>query len=98
MALELVAAALVAGMGAVAWFNFNTDVAFLWHNVIGAVTVVLVGLAVSAVDPMRKKVAVYSGEQFSSLGAEDTLSGGEVLPDLQINLKDLFAAIDNEGK
>jgi SSS family solute:Na+ symporter len=48
---------LIAGMGAVAWFNFNTDVAFLWHNVIGAVTVVLVGLAVSVVDPMRKNTA-----------------------------------------
>ena len=50
------------------------------------------------VDPMRKKVVVYSGEQFFSLGAEDTLSGGDVLPDLQINLKDLFGAIDSEGK
>jgi Uma2 family endonuclease len=50
------------------------------------------------VDPMRKKVAVYSGEQFTSLGAEDSLTGGNVLPDLQINLKDLFGAIDSEGK
>jgi Uma2 family endonuclease len=45
------------------------------------------------VDPMRKKVSVYSGESFVSLGAEDTLTGGAVLPDLQINLKDLFAVI-----
>jgi Na+/proline symporter len=48
---------LIAGMGAVAWFNFNTNVAFLWHNVIGAVTVVLVGVLVSAVDPARQKPA-----------------------------------------
>jgi len=38
---------LVAGMGAVAWAASATNVAFLWHNVIGAVTVVIVGLAVS---------------------------------------------------
>ena len=46
------------------------------------------------VDPMRKKVAVYSGEQFISLGAEDTLTGGDILADLQINLKELFAVTD----
>jgi SSS family transporter len=40
---------LVAGMAAVAWAASATNVAFLWHNVIGAVTVVVVGLAVSAV-------------------------------------------------
>jgi Na+/proline symporter len=38
---------LVAGMSAVAWAAAYTNVAFLWHNVIGAVTVVVVGLAVS---------------------------------------------------
>jgi Na+/proline symporter len=41
-------AGLVAGMAAVAWAAAATNVAFLWHNVIGAVTVVIVGLAVSA--------------------------------------------------
>ena len=40
---------LLAGMGAVAWVASATDVAFLWHNVIGAVVVVIVGLAVSVV-------------------------------------------------
>jgi solute:Na+ symporter, SSS family len=45
---------LVAGMGAVAWAATYTSVAFLWHNVIGAVAVVVVGLAVSMVDPARK--------------------------------------------
>jgi Na+/proline symporter len=38
---------LVAGMGAVAWTAANTPVAFLWHNVIGAVVVVVVGFLVS---------------------------------------------------
>jgi SSS family transporter len=40
---------LIAGMASVAWAASFTDVAFLWHNVIGAVAVVIVGLAVSAV-------------------------------------------------
>jgi SSS family transporter len=40
---------LVAGMGAVAWAASATNVAFLWHNVIGAVAVVIVGMAVSLV-------------------------------------------------
>jgi Na+/proline symporter len=40
---------LIAGMAAVAWVASATNVAFLWHNVIGAVAVVIVGLVVSAV-------------------------------------------------
>jgi SSS family transporter len=46
---------LIAGMAAVAWAAAYTPVAFLWHNVIGAVVVVVVGLAISAVDPARKR-------------------------------------------
>jgi SSS family transporter len=43
---------LIAGMSAVAAVNFGRpSVAFLWHNVIGAVVVVVVGLLVSAVAP-----------------------------------------------
>jgi len=41
---------LAAGMGAVAWFTAFSKVAFLWHNVIGAMTVVIVGLLVSELD------------------------------------------------
>ncbi|MSO82381.1 MAG: hypothetical protein EXQ53_03665 [Acidobacteria bacterium] len=41
---------LIAGMGSVAWAASFTNVAFLWHNVIGAVAVVMVGMAVSFVD------------------------------------------------
>ena len=44
---------LIAGMASVAWFAKYTDVAFLWHNVIGVVAAVVVGLAVSVVDPAR---------------------------------------------
>jgi Na+(H+)/acetate symporter ActP len=40
---------LLAGMAAVAWVATTTSIAFLWHNVVGAVAVVAVGLAVSAV-------------------------------------------------
>jgi Na+/proline symporter len=42
---------LIAGMAAVAWAASYTSVAFLWHNVIGAVVVVAVGMAVSLVQP-----------------------------------------------
>ena len=42
---------LIAGMSAVAWFATFTPVAFLWHNVIGAVAVVIVGLGVSVLSP-----------------------------------------------
>jgi Na+/proline symporter len=38
---------LLAGMASVAWAASYTSVAFLWHNVIGAVVVVVVGMAVS---------------------------------------------------
>ena len=44
---------LLAGMGSVAWAAAFTKVAFLWHNVIGAVAVVAVGLLVSVIDPSR---------------------------------------------
>jgi len=40
---------LLAGMASVAWAASFTSVAFLWHNVIGAVAVVVVGMAVSLV-------------------------------------------------
>ncbi|MGE0592400.1 MAG: sodium:solute symporter [Vicinamibacterales bacterium] len=45
---------LLAGMAAVAWAASFTNLAFLWHNVVGAVAVVVVGLAVSLLTPGRK--------------------------------------------
>ncbi len=48
---------LIAGMASVAWAASFTDVAFLWHNVIGAVVVVVVGIAVSAIDPASRTAA-----------------------------------------
>jgi Na+/proline symporter len=42
---------LIAGMASVAWAANYTSVAFLWHNVIGAVVVVVVGLLVSVASP-----------------------------------------------
>ncbi len=44
---------LLAGMGSVAWAATYTNVAFLWHNVIGAVAVVVVGLVVSLIGGKR---------------------------------------------
>jgi Na+/proline symporter len=46
---------LIAGMASVAWAASFTSVAFLWHNVIGVVAAVAVGLAVSAIDPARQR-------------------------------------------
>jgi Na+(H+)/acetate symporter ActP len=41
---------LIAGMGAVAGVAAFTRIAFLWHNVVGAVGVVIVGVVVSEID------------------------------------------------
>ena len=41
---------LLAGMSSVAWAASFTRLAFLWHNVIGAVAVVIVGIIVSELD------------------------------------------------
>jgi Na+/proline symporter len=46
---------LIAGMATVAWAASFTSVAFLWHNVIGSVAAVAVGLAISLVDPARQR-------------------------------------------
>ena len=43
-------AGLIAGMASVAYAASFTKVAFLWHNVIGAVVVVIVGLLVAALE------------------------------------------------
>jgi Na+/proline symporter len=48
---------LIAGMAVVAAFAAFTPVAFLWHNVIGAVTVVVVGLTVSLVEGLVRRTA-----------------------------------------
>ena len=45
---------LIAGMASVAWAASFTSVAFLWHNVIGAVTVVAVGMLVSLLAPGKR--------------------------------------------
>ena len=42
---------LIAGMTVVLLVAFNTNVAFLWHNLIGAAVVVIVGMAVSITKP-----------------------------------------------
>ena len=55
---------MIAGMSAVAAVNFGKpSIAFLWQNVIGAVTVVVVGLIVSAVSGSGPRTAADSGRQ-----------------------------------
>jgi SSS family transporter len=49
--------ALFAGMGSVAWLIAFTQIAYLWHNLIAAVVVVIVGMLISVVDPYRKAAA-----------------------------------------
>ena len=49
---------LLAGMGTVgAISEYWPDIAFLWHNVIGAVTVVAVGMAISALWPGARRTS-----------------------------------------
>jgi hypothetical protein len=48
---------LLAGMVSVAWAASSTDVAFLWHNVIGVVAVIVAGLAVSLFARTKKPTA-----------------------------------------
>ena len=43
--------ALFAGMGVVAYVTIYTKIAFLWHNLIGAVVVFVVGMIVSELVP-----------------------------------------------
>jgi solute:Na+ symporter, SSS family len=42
---------LIAGMGVVLTVALTTPIAFLWHNLIGAVVVVVVGLVISVLQP-----------------------------------------------
>jgi len=48
---------LFAGMTAVALVAWLTPIAFLWHNVVGAVTVFVVGLAITALAPDHARAA-----------------------------------------
>jgi len=52
---------LIAGMASVAWAASFTRVAFLWHNVIGAVAVVVIGLIVSEIDTMLRRRSPSAG-------------------------------------
>ena len=42
---------LIAGMAVVLLVAFTTPIAFLWHNLIGAAVVVVVGMALSYMGP-----------------------------------------------
>jgi SSS family transporter len=52
---------LIAGMSVVAWVAVRMpSISFLWYNVIGATTVVMVGLAVSALDRPASKLESHA--------------------------------------
>jgi hypothetical protein len=52
---------LICGMLVVGAVNFGAPaVSFLWHNVIGAVTVVVVGVAISAIGNARQPSSLPS--------------------------------------
>jgi Na+/proline symporter len=48
---------LIAGMSVVGYVALNTSVAFLWHNLIGAVVVYVVGMIVSEFTGARRAAA-----------------------------------------
>jgi len=47
---------LIAGMVVVLIVAFTTPIAFLWHNLIGAMVVVVVGMGISVLTPARSSV------------------------------------------
>ncbi len=47
--------ALIAGMAVVTWVATTTSISFLWHNVVAAVTVFVVGVIVSAMVPSTRR-------------------------------------------
>ena len=47
--------ALIAGMAVVTWVATTTSISFLWHNVVAAVTVFVVGVIVSAMVPSTSR-------------------------------------------
>jgi solute:Na+ symporter, SSS family len=48
--------ALIAGMAVVTWVATTTSISFLWHNVVAAVTVFVVGVIVSAMVPSARRL------------------------------------------
>lgn len=42
------------------------------------------------IDPHRKRVTVFEGEHFTTLGEDKSLTGGDVIPGVSIPLGDLF--------
>lgn len=48
------------------------------------------------VDPKRSTVTVYENEPHKMYGVDDTLTGGDVLPQLSINLGELFSILDDD--
>jgi len=50
------------------------------------------------VNPKTRIIEVYTApDQFTRLGEEDTLEGGEVLPGFALRLRELFGELDEQG-
>jgi Na+/proline symporter len=47
-------AGMLAGLAAVAWTSRNTNISFLWYNLVGCVVAVVVGLLVSRMFPVAR--------------------------------------------
>ena len=47
-------AGMLAGLAAVAWTSRNTNISFLWYNLVGCIVAVLVGLLVSRMFPVHR--------------------------------------------
>ena len=57
---------MIAGMAVVLTIAFSPwtrDIAFLWHNLIGAVVVVVVGMAISLFEPAPSRVLTHGPQE-----------------------------------
>lgn len=50
------------------------------------------------VDPAKKSVDIYQDNQITTLEKNDTLTGGDMLPKLEISLSELLAVVDEGEK
>jgi Uma2 family endonuclease len=49
------------------------------------------------IDPNTRTAEAYTApEQFIEIGADDSLSGGDVLPGFELSLRQLFAEVDGK--
>ena len=78
---------LIAGMVVVLTVAFSPWIAFLWHNLIGAVVVVVVGMAISAFDRSRVATSPLLTADVSSqfVGSHDLVNRPDARPISSLN-------------